>query len=167
MTMAADMIITRRGTILPLDQRRRDALANYAEIAADQAGIPLQRWVRETWSLKDYEAKDLIRGNASEAVWERILKQRGPHGGWRIALPILGAVIGEDIAEHFANEKAQVAHERAVYAAEEARIAALEAHARQRGDQSGVAGRHGPLPAGRAAREHRLAPPRMGDPSPD
>ena len=64
MTLAAHMITTRRGTILPLDQRRRDALANYAELCAQDAGQPLQKWVRETWGLKDYEAKDLIRGNA-------------------------------------------------------------------------------------------------------
>jgi hypothetical protein len=39
----------------------------------------VQTWVRETWGLKDYEAKHLIKGDASETVWERLLKQRGPH----------------------------------------------------------------------------------------
>jgi hypothetical protein len=167
MTLASHMIITRRGTILPLDRRRRDALSTYAEFAASDAGVPLQKWVRETWGLKDYEAKDLIKGNASETVWERILKQRGPHGGWRVALPILGSVIGEDIAEHFANEKAQVAHERAAQAAEETRLAALEAHARERRSFAGLDGRQAALRDRRTTGERRVDAARMGHRPPD
>lgn len=102
MTVTADMIITRGGTVLPLDQRRRDALANFAEIEAAAAGVPPQRWVRQRWGLKDYEAKDLLKGNASEPVWERILKHE--NGGWAVALPILGAVIGHGI-EDFLQEQ--------------------------------------------------------------
>lgn len=162
MTLVADMIITRRGTVLPLDQRRRDALANYAELAAEDSGKPLQAWVRETWGLKDYEAKDLIRGNASEAVWERILKRRGPHCGWVVAIPIIGAVIGQDLADHFANEKAQVAHERAAKQAEETRIATLEAHARERRSFARIAAGEAAVPDGRAADEHRVDSARMG-----
>ncbi len=106
MTATATMILTRSGTILPLDQRRRDALANYAEHEARAAGVPLQTWVRNTWGLKDYEAKDLIKGNASETVWERILKQRdNPHGGWAVALPVIGAVIGLDLDEAIKTER--------------------------------------------------------------
>ncbi len=153
---------TRRGSILPLDQRRRDALAEYALQAAQEAGVPLQRWVRETWKLKDYEAKDLIRGNASETVWERILKKRGPHCGWRVGLPILGAVIGEDIAEHFQREKAEIADERARYAAREAQVAALEAHARERRSFGRVGAREAAVSMRSPAGERRVAPPRMG-----
>lgn len=167
MTLAADMIITRRGAILPLDQRRRDALANYAEIAAADAGQPLQTWVRITWGLKEYEAKDLIRGNASETVWERILKRRGPHCGWAVAIPILGAVIGHDIADHFANEKAQVADERAAFAAEEARLSTLEAHARERRAFAGLAARETPLRPRNATGGTRVAPPRVGGDRPN
>lgn len=167
MTLAAEMIITRRGTILPLDQRRRDALANYAEIAAAQAGTPVQTWVRKTWKLKDYEAKDLIRGNASETIWERILKLRGPHCGWQVAIPILGAVIGEDLADHFAAEQRQVANERARFEAEEARISRLEAHARECRSFRSMAAREGALPPRGTAAEPGLAAPRMGRPSPD
>jgi hypothetical protein len=157
MTVTAMALNTRRGTILPLDQRRRDALAEYAQHEAAEAGIPLQTWVRQTWRLEVYEAKDLIRGNASEAVWERILKQGGPHSGWSLAIPILGAVIGTDIAEHFASERRQVAHERARYAAEEARIAALEAHARNR-----WAGGPAALQDRGAAGEPRVSDARVG-----
>lgn len=162
MTLAGTMIMTRRGASLALDRRRRDALATYAELAAQDAGKPVQTWVRETWGLKDYEAKHLIKGDASEVVWERLLKQRGPHKGWALAIPIMGAVIGHDIADHFANEKAQVANERAAFAAEEARLATLEAHARERRAFAGLAPRETALPPRNAAGGTRVAPPRVG-----
>jgi hypothetical protein len=155
MTVTAMALNSRRGTILPLDQRRRDALAEYAFHAALAAGVPLQTWVRTTWGLAVYEAKDLIRGNASEAVWERILKGRGPHCGWSVAIPVLGAVIGEDLAEHFASERERIADERARHAAREAHVAALEAHARN----SHSARRLG---AGEAAVQGRRAPGEPG-----
>lgn len=103
MQVTAEMIITRSGSSLPLDQRRRDALANYAEIAARAVGAKPQTWVRETWDLKDYEAKDLLKGNASEPVWERILKHK--NGGWAVAIPILGAVIGQDLHDFIDKER--------------------------------------------------------------
>ena len=65
MTVTADMILTDFGAVLPLDRRRRDALAEYAKKAALAAGWSAERWARETWSLANYEAKDLLKGNAS------------------------------------------------------------------------------------------------------
>jgi lipopolysaccharide biosynthesis protein len=109
MTMTADMIITRQGTVLPLDQRRRDALMTYAQGAADAAGMPRQTWCRKVWKLQDYEAKDLLRGNASEVVWERILKLKGEHCGWHVALPVLGAVIGTPVHAFFQDQMKQAA----------------------------------------------------------
>ena len=162
MTLTVNEIMGRAGTEFELDRRRRDALATYAELEAERAGKPPQAWVRETWGFKVYEAKHLLAGNASETMWERILKHRGPHSGWRIALPILGAVIGEDIAEHFNNERQRVAHERARFEAEEARISALEAHARDRFADRRVAGREGPVPDRNAAGERRMASARVG-----
>lgn len=111
MDVTADMIFTRGGTVLPLDQRRRDALMTYAQLAADADGVPRQTWCRTVWKLKDYEAKDLLKGNASETVWERILKRRGPHCGWAIALPVLAAVIGQDVAQFFRDQMRQAAKE--------------------------------------------------------
>lgn len=106
MELTAVMITTRGGTTFALDQRRRDALMTYAQQAADAAGTPRQTWCRKVWGLTDYEAKHLLKGDASEVVWERILKMRGsPHGGWRVALPVLGAVIGEDFEDHLQSER--------------------------------------------------------------
>lgn len=68
-------------------------------------GAKPQTWVRETWDLKDYEAKDLLKGNASEPVWERILTHK--NGGWSVALPILGAVIGQSLDDHLEKQRAR------------------------------------------------------------
>jgi hypothetical protein len=95
-------------------------------------------------------------------MWERILKTRGPHGGWFVALPVMGAIIGEDLADHFANEKAEVARERAAYEAEEVRIATLEAHARERRAFAGRAHREGFVPGRGIAVERGLGAPRVG-----
>lgn len=167
MTYGTDTIMTRAGTEFALDRRRRDALATYAEIEAAKAGKPAQQWVRETWGFKDYEAKHLLRGNASEVMWERILKGRGPHSGWRIALPVLGAIIGLDLADYFASEREQVAHERARYEAEEARISRLEAHARERRSFGRVGTGQGAVQLGRADGQRRLPTARVGRRAPD
>ena len=122
MTMTADMIITRQGTVLPLDQRRRDALMTYALQAADEAGMPRQTWCRKVWKLQDYEAKDLLKGNASEVVWERILKLKGEHCGWHVALPVLAAVIGAPVHAFFQDQMKQAA-KAAAHAEEHERLA--------------------------------------------
>jgi hypothetical protein len=122
MTVTGTMIITRGGTVLPLDQRRRDALMNYAVQAADAAGMPRQAWCRKVWKLKDYEAKDLLKGNASETVWERIIKMRGPHCGWEVALPVTAAVVGQDLHEFF-REQMRAAAKEAEHAEHHERIA--------------------------------------------
>lgn len=102
MTVTALDISSLRGTNLPLDSRRRDALATYARFAAEDAGMAPQAWVRKTWGFVDYEAKALLRCDASEAMWERILKH--PNGGWKVAIPVLGSVIGLPIHEFFRDQ---------------------------------------------------------------
>lgn len=162
MTHGTAAIMTLRGRNLALDRHRRDALATYAEIEAAKHDKPAQQWVRETWGLKDYEAKHLLRGNASEATWERILKSKGRHGGWAVALPIIGAVIGQDVADHFAAERDRIADERARHEAEEARITALERHARERLAAVGLGAREGALRPRGPAGEPRVAASRVG-----
>lgn len=128
MQLTADMILTDFGTVLPLDRRRRDALAAYARRAAWAAGArSAQRYVEREWGLKDYEAKDLLKGNASEAVWERI--QKHPNGGWAVTLPVMGAVIGLSLEEwlgrRLAAEQERLENERRRYEAEHARAAQM------------------------------------------
>lgn len=109
MAVTMNEINTLRGTALGLDSRRRDALATFARLSAEDDGIPAQTWVRTRWGLKDYEAKALLRGDATEPVWERILKS--PNGGWTVAIPVMGAVIGHGLGDFITKEKAR--HERA------------------------------------------------------
>lgn len=162
MTMVADVIFPRRGTVLP-PERRRDALRTYAEHHARAEGRPLQTWVRETWGLKDYEAKDLIRGNASETIWERILGLRNnPHGGLSVGLAILEAITGESLDEHFAKQREAVANERAAWTAEESRITALEASARERRSFARREARDAPLQDRRSRRAPGLEAQGMG-----
>lgn len=103
MQVTAMDITSLRGTVLPLDSRRRDALANLARMAAEDAGMAPQAWVRKAWDLQPYEAKDVLRGAASEPVWERILKHK--NGGWAVAIPILGAVVGESLDDFLASQR--------------------------------------------------------------
>jgi hypothetical protein len=111
MELTAMAITSLRGTNLDLDSRRRDALATYARFSAEDAGMAPQAWVRKTWGLEVHEAKALLRGDASEPTWERILKTKGPHGGWSVALPIMGAVIGCPVHEFFREQTRQAALE--------------------------------------------------------
>lgn len=122
MTVTADMIITRGGTVLPLDQRIADALMNYACEAADAEGMARQTWCRKRWGLKDYEAKDVLKGNASKSIYERILKLRGPHGGWHVGLSVTGAVVGQPVHEFF-KEQMRLAAREAQHAQEHERLA--------------------------------------------
>jgi hypothetical protein len=119
------MISTRGGSVFPLDQRRRDALLNFCEQAAKQAELPLQTWIRRTFDFEVYEAKEVIRGNASEALWERIVKH--PNGGWPVVLPVMGAVIGQSLDqwlnERLAAEERRLAREQQQLEAARARVA--------------------------------------------
>lgn len=117
-------ITSLRGTNLDLDARRRDALANYARLAAEDAGMAPQAWVRKTWGFEAYEAKHLLRGDASEPMWERILKGKGPHTGWAVAIPVMGAVIGAPIHDFF-REQTRIAAQEACLAEEHERLAAI------------------------------------------
>lgn len=119
MDVTAEMILTEFGVVLPLDRSRRDALALYARKAAGDAKSK-QLWVEKTWDLKAYEAKDLLKGNCSEAVWERILKHK--NGGWRVLLPIMGSVIGHTLEDFLHRELEDIANERRELEARETRL---------------------------------------------
>lgn len=111
MTVTGAMILTRRGTVLPLDQRIADALMQYAIEAADAAGIPRQTWCRRFWKLKDYEAKDVLKGNASKAIYERVLKMNGQHCGWFVGIAVTGAVVGQELHDFFREQMRLAARE--------------------------------------------------------
>lgn len=132
MQLTAQMILTDFGAKLALDQRRRDALAAYARAAHSrtQTRWGAQAWVEAQWGLTDYEAKHLLKGNASEAVWERIVKH--PNGGWSVVIPVMGAVIGMSLESYIEQQAKEAAREREQWEATEQRLAALSARVAER-----------------------------------
>lgn len=103
MTVTALDISSLRGTNFVLDSRLGDALATYARYSAEDAGVAPQAWVRRTWGFAAYEAKAILRGDASKAMLERILKHK--NGGWTVALPVLGSVIGVEFDDFLAAQR--------------------------------------------------------------
>lgn len=122
MTITAESLMTLGGTILALDQRIADALADYARQAAADEGLPAQTWCRKRWACSDYEAKNVLKGLASKATYERILKMRGSHRGWFVGLAVTGAVVGQPIHE-FLREQTRLAAKAAEHAEEHERLA--------------------------------------------
>jgi len=135
MTVTADMILTNLGTTFPLDRRRKDALAEYARKSAGDAKSK-HLWVQRQWGLEPYEAKDLLKGNASEAIWERIVKHK-TNGGWKVVIPVLGAVIGQSLDAFIASEIEDIRHERAELEALERRSQGRLARLRRSGALGG------------------------------
>jgi hypothetical protein len=79
---------------LPLDKALRDATADYLR----------RRWPSNTakhaakaFDLSLPRAREAVAGNASLTTLEGIIKT----GGWSVALPILGEVIGHHVDQHF------------------------------------------------------------------
>lgn len=92
--------------ILGLDRPTREALAVYCE----------RRWptgrrkaIEREWDLTPDEARGIMEATASATTVDRVWKH--PRGGWAVALPVLGAVIGHGVGSYFAQEARRAAHE--------------------------------------------------------
>ncbi|MFN3858146.1 MAG: hypothetical protein ACK4RV_10370 [Caulobacter sp.] len=101
--------------ILSLSRQTKDALAAYCQ----------RRWptgrrkaIAREWDLSDDQARSVVEAKPSGTTIDQIWKH--PRGGWRVLLPVMGAVIGKPLHEHLRAEIAVVSREQ-----EE-----LEAHAR-------------------------------------
>ena len=116
--------MSRDGTVLSLDRRRKDALLEWvlAEARAAGARSP-QGGLEKTFDFKPYEAKTVLKADASEPLWERMVKHK--NGGWRVVLPVMGAVIGHGLDDFVQAEQRRLARERERYAAQERRLAAM------------------------------------------
>lgn len=75
--------------------------------------------IERCWDLTPDEAKRLLRGEASLRTIEKILSHK--NGGWSLALPILGGVIGHGLTDFIASERSRLDHE-----AEQRRLQAAE-----------------------------------------
>lgn len=116
MTLTADTIMHLDGQLLPFSRDLREALAIYA-----RRTWPLNTSVHaaKAWSIPKSTAANLLKGHASDATVTAIFRA----GGWALALPVIGAVIGEPVHAFFRDQMRQAARE-AERAAEHEQLAA-------------------------------------------
>lgn len=114
-------IYSNDGDFLPrlgLDRSMADALAVYVQQTFPSIGR--RKAVAAEWGLGSEEARTVIEGRPSKATLDRIWKH--PNGGWRVILPVMGAVVGQTADAFILNEKARLADERRSYEEREARL---------------------------------------------
>ena len=114
-------IYSNDGDFLPrlgLDRSVADALAIYVQ----QTFPPLGRRkaVAAEFDLGIEEARTVIEGRPSKATLDRIWKH--PNGGWRVILPVFGAVVGQSADAFIIREKERLADERRTFEQREARL---------------------------------------------
>lgn len=116
MSLTADGIMTLDGQMLPFSRDLREALAIYAR----------RTWPTNTsghaakaWGVPKSTAANLLKGHASDTTVTAILRA----GGWGLALPVIGAVIGEPVHAFFREQMKQAAKD-AERAVEHERLAA-------------------------------------------
>lgn len=116
MSQTADGIMDLGGQLLPFSRDLREALAIYARRA-----WPLNTSVHasKAWGVPKTTAANLLKGHASDATVTKIIRS----GGWALALPVIGAVIGEPVHEFFREQMRQAAKD-AERAQEHQRLAA-------------------------------------------
>jgi hypothetical protein len=102
MSLTADTIMHLDGQLLPFSRDLREALAIYAR----------RTWPTNTsghaakaWGIPKSTAANLLKGHASDATVTKIIRA----GGWALALPVIGAVIGEPVHVFFRDQMRQAA----------------------------------------------------------
>lgn len=102
MSQTADGIMDLGGQLLPFSRDLREALAIYA-----RRTWPLNTSVHasKAWGVPKTTVANLLKGHASDATVTRIIRS----GGWALALPVIGAVIGEPVHEFFREQMRQAA----------------------------------------------------------
>lgn len=98
MTQMMEAIMTLDGQILPFARDFREALALYA-----RRTWPLNTSIHaaKAWGIDKTTAKNLLKGHASDATITRVLRA----GGWAMALPVIGAVIGHSAEQFLEDER--------------------------------------------------------------
>ena len=98
MTMTVNEIMTLDGQILPFSRDLREALAVFA-----RRTWPLHTSVHaaKAWGIPKTTAANLLKGHASDATVTAIIRA----GGWGLALPVIGAVIGHSLDEAITAER--------------------------------------------------------------
>lgn len=89
-----------RCPILPLTRATRDALARYVAISAPNGR---RKWAEAEWDLTPDQARAVVEATASAATIDHIWKH--PNGGWAVLLPVMGAVIGQELDDFIKSER--------------------------------------------------------------
>lgn len=89
---------------LGLDRATRDALATYARLRWPSGTA---KAVAREFDLSMDEARGLVAGRASQTTVDKIWKH--PNGGWDVILPVLGAVVGHGVHQHFRKQAREAA----------------------------------------------------------
>lgn len=121
MRVSAMTIYSNDGDFLPrlgLDRSMSDALSVYVEQTFPAQGR--RKAVAQHWGLGLDEARTVIEARPSRATLDRIFKH--PNGGWRVILPVMGAVVGQSADAFILHEKERLADERRQYEEREARL---------------------------------------------
>lgn len=103
---------------LGLDRSMSDALAVYVAQSFPVQGR--RKAVANEWGLGLDEARTVIEARPSRATLDRIFKH--PNGGWRVILPVMGAVVGQTADAFIIREKERLSNERREYEARENRL---------------------------------------------
>jgi hypothetical protein len=151
MSLTADGIMSLDGQILPFSRDLREALAIYARRTWP---VNTSGHAAKAWGVPKSTAANLLKGHASDATVTKIIRA----GGWALALPVIGAVIGEPVHTFFREQMRQAAkeadrarqHEELAQAAYR-RLAADPPGAREGGRKGRGAGAVGSAEAGRLA----------------
>lgn len=98
MAMTVNEIMTLDGQLLPFSRDLREALGVYA-----RRTWPLHTSVHaaKAWGIPKATVKNLLKGHASDATVTAIIRA----GGWALALPVIGAVIGHGLDEAIKTER--------------------------------------------------------------
>lgn len=91
---------------LGLDKATRDALAAYCRLHWPQHTA---KSAARAWGLSLDEGRGVVAGRASQSTIDKIWKH--PDGGWAVALPVLGAVVGKPVHEFFRQQIRSAAQE--------------------------------------------------------
>lgn len=90
------------GQTLPFSRDLREAIGLYA-----RRRWPLNTSVHaaQAWGLPKATAKNVLKGHASDATVTKIMRA----GGWELALPVIGAVVGAPVHEFFRDQMREAA----------------------------------------------------------
>lgn len=102
MTITANEIMDLGGQNLPFSRDLREALGVYA-----RRKWPLNTSVHaaKAWGIPKTTAANVLKGHASDATVTKIIRA----GGWELALPVIGAVIGEPVHTFFREQMREAA----------------------------------------------------------